>query len=280
MKLEVESDRRPARPRCSRRRYHHGPMVSVVLYSRPGCGLCDEARAVIVAERVAHAVRFAEVDVSTDDALELEYGIRIPVVLVDGRELFEIRVDPQGVRRCGPVLRRAACGLRLQSLRIRERGTPTRYLTRVSERPIPEATVGRLPVYLRTLVEMAENGATMVSSEIAGGGDRRELGQGSQGSFAPRLLRHAWGRLRRGLPDPPGAPGARSDAGLADRDRRDREPRARPRELPRVRGARVPHRGARRQRSGEGRDEGGRPAHPPDRGARRTSCGSIEPRSA
>ena len=28
-----------------------------------------------------------------DDSLELQYGIRIPVVLVDGRELFEIRVD-------------------------------------------------------------------------------------------------------------------------------------------------------------------------------------------
>jgi redox-sensing transcriptional repressor len=33
------------------------------------------------------------------------------------------------------------------------------------ERPIPEATVGRLPVYLRALVEMAEAGTTTVSSE-------------------------------------------------------------------------------------------------------------------
>src|SRR5919202_421159 len=32
-------------------------------------------------------------------------------------------------------------------------------------RPIPEATVGRLPVYLRALVEMAENGTTTISSE-------------------------------------------------------------------------------------------------------------------
>ena len=35
----------------------------------------------------------------------------------------------------------------------------------MSARPIPEATVGRLPVYLRALVEMAESGATTVSSE-------------------------------------------------------------------------------------------------------------------
>ena len=34
----------------------------------------------------------------------------------------------------------------------------------MSDRPIPEAAVGRLPVYLRTLVEMAENGAATVSS--------------------------------------------------------------------------------------------------------------------
>ncbi len=35
----------------------------------------------------------------------------------------------------------------------------------MSKRPIPEATVGRLPVYLRSLVDMAEQGATTVSSE-------------------------------------------------------------------------------------------------------------------
>ena len=44
-----------------------------------------------VRERVPFA--FREVDVSGDDALELEYGIRIPVVLVDGDELAEIRLS-------------------------------------------------------------------------------------------------------------------------------------------------------------------------------------------
>src|SRR5256886_15240338 len=36
-------------------------------------------------------------------------------------------------------------------------------------RSIPEATVGRLPVYLRALVEMAENGPTTISSEHLAG---------------------------------------------------------------------------------------------------------------
>ncbi len=69
-------------------------MASVVLYSRPGCGLCDEARAVILAEQARTPFAFQEVDVSADEELEREYGIRIPVVAVDGREVFEVRVDP------------------------------------------------------------------------------------------------------------------------------------------------------------------------------------------
>jgi glutaredoxin-like protein DUF836 len=63
------------------------------MYSRPGCGLCDEARGVILAERERTPFAYREVDVSGDDALELEFGIRIPVVYVDGVERFEIRVD-------------------------------------------------------------------------------------------------------------------------------------------------------------------------------------------
>ena len=68
-------------------------MRAVVLYSRPGCHLCDEARTILLAERERTAFAFEEVDISTSDALELEYGIGIPVVTVDGEEVFEISVD-------------------------------------------------------------------------------------------------------------------------------------------------------------------------------------------
>ncbi len=47
-----------------------------------------------MAERARTGFAFQEVDISGDDALELEYGIRIPVVLVDGQERFEVRLDP------------------------------------------------------------------------------------------------------------------------------------------------------------------------------------------
>ena len=46
-------------------------MRQVLLYSRPGCGLCDEAREVILAEGERVSFAFREVDVSGDDALEL-----------------------------------------------------------------------------------------------------------------------------------------------------------------------------------------------------------------
>lgn len=68
--------------------------MHVVLYSRPRCGLCDRAREVLDAERARTPFELEEVDVEGDDALELEYGVRIPVVTVDGVERFELEVDP------------------------------------------------------------------------------------------------------------------------------------------------------------------------------------------
>ena len=68
--------------------------MRVVLYSRPGCGLCDRAREVLEAGLAGGAHSLEEIDVSGDDALELEYGVRIPVVTVDGVERFELEVDP------------------------------------------------------------------------------------------------------------------------------------------------------------------------------------------
>jgi glutaredoxin len=65
--------------------------VTVFLYSRPGCHLCDRARDVLEAAGIA----FEEVDITTDPALEAEYGILIPVVEREGRQLFEAGMDPR-----------------------------------------------------------------------------------------------------------------------------------------------------------------------------------------
>jgi glutaredoxin len=67
----------------------------VVLYGRPGCHLCDDARAVL--ERVGHP--FEERDIEQDDDLLKRYLERIPVVVLDGEELFELFVDEAEFRR-------------------------------------------------------------------------------------------------------------------------------------------------------------------------------------
>ena len=76
-----------------RRSYHDVSVHSVRMYSRRRCGLCDEARAVILALRRRAPFEFDEVFIDGDDGLELEYGLRVPVVEVDGKERFEYRVD-------------------------------------------------------------------------------------------------------------------------------------------------------------------------------------------
>jgi glutaredoxin len=68
---------------------------SVVLYSRPGCHLCDDARTVL--ERVGHP--FDEVDITTDDALHARYLERIPVITIDDDDAFEFFVDEAVLRR-------------------------------------------------------------------------------------------------------------------------------------------------------------------------------------
>lgn len=69
--------------------------MTLLLYSRPGCHLCDEARAVL--QRVGHP--FEEIDIDADDDLLRRYLERIPVVALDGRELYDFFVDEPDLRR-------------------------------------------------------------------------------------------------------------------------------------------------------------------------------------
>lgn len=74
-------------------------MVDVVVYSRPGCHLCEEAMEKIVALH-AEGYRFAlhEIDIESDELLLRRYLERIPVVEVDGREASELILDLPGLR--------------------------------------------------------------------------------------------------------------------------------------------------------------------------------------
>jgi glutaredoxin len=74
-------------------------MTTVVLYTRPGCCLCEEARRVLERVRGKHPFALAECDIEQDDDLFRRYLERIPVVQIDGLEAFELRVDESELER-------------------------------------------------------------------------------------------------------------------------------------------------------------------------------------
>ena len=73
-------------------------MITVTLYGKPGCHLCEVAREAIQAVREERPFELREVDVSLDPVLHGRYGERIPVVELAGEELFEYHVDPAALR--------------------------------------------------------------------------------------------------------------------------------------------------------------------------------------
>jgi len=81
------------------------PDIVVTIYGKPGCHLCDEARAAVAQARAGREFELREVDVSFDPGLSREYGQRIPVVAVDGDELFELGVSAEEL---GAALDRAS----------------------------------------------------------------------------------------------------------------------------------------------------------------------------
>ena len=74
-------------------------MSRVVVYTRPGCHLCDEARTVIEQVCAELGEDYEDVDVSTSEELERRFGEEIPVTFVDGRQHDFWRVDPGRLRR-------------------------------------------------------------------------------------------------------------------------------------------------------------------------------------
>jgi hypothetical protein len=73
------------------------------MYSRITCGLCDRAREVVLAVRAETPFEYEEVVIDGRDDLERAYGLRVPVLLVDGEEVFEIEVDPTQLRAALPA---------------------------------------------------------------------------------------------------------------------------------------------------------------------------------
>jgi len=66
---------------------------TLTLYSRPGCHLCDDARAALERVRARAPFTLREVNIETDDSLHSRYVERIPVVALGDEELFDFFVD-------------------------------------------------------------------------------------------------------------------------------------------------------------------------------------------
>jgi len=73
--------------------------VTLTVYSRPGCHLCDDMMAVI--RRAGHVAAFTVevIDISTDADLEARYGLEIPVLLVNGKKAAKYRLSDVDLKR-------------------------------------------------------------------------------------------------------------------------------------------------------------------------------------
>jgi putative NADPH-quinone reductase len=79
-----------------------GAAVTVTLVGKPGCHLCEEARATVLAVAAETGAEVEELDITAEDfdpALKAEYWEQIPVTLVNGRRHDFWRVDADRLRK-------------------------------------------------------------------------------------------------------------------------------------------------------------------------------------
>lgn len=69
--------------------------MRIVLYSRRGCHLCEQAEDMLQ----WHAAAAEIVDVDTSADLVAKYGLRVPVLEIDGAVALEGRFDEPSLRR-------------------------------------------------------------------------------------------------------------------------------------------------------------------------------------
>ena len=73
-------------------------MATVTVYEREGCHLCEDAVAVLERLRADVPFLLERIDIEADDALHARYLERIPVVALDGEELYDFFVDEPDLR--------------------------------------------------------------------------------------------------------------------------------------------------------------------------------------
>ena len=72
--------------------------VQVILYTRPGCHLCEEAKRTIAESGCDGAYELTEVNIESSEQLLDEYRNDIPVIVIDGVEAFRHRINSEEFR--------------------------------------------------------------------------------------------------------------------------------------------------------------------------------------
>jgi glutaredoxin len=65
----------------------------VTLYTRVGCCLCDDAKALLRSVQATTPFSFEEIDIDRDPQLQQRYNDEVPVVFVHGKKAFKYRID-------------------------------------------------------------------------------------------------------------------------------------------------------------------------------------------
>ena len=72
--------------------------AQVIIYSRPGCHLCEEAKEAMRAADCAGEYTLDEINIETDSESLKRYGDDIPVITINGAEAFRHTVSPAEFR--------------------------------------------------------------------------------------------------------------------------------------------------------------------------------------
>jgi glutaredoxin len=73
--------------------------AQVILYTRAGCHLCEEAKAEMLAAGCSDEYTLKEVNIDTDASLKERYGWEIPVVVINGIKAFKYRLTADEFKR-------------------------------------------------------------------------------------------------------------------------------------------------------------------------------------
>lgn len=73
--------------------------LDLTIYSRPGCHLCEEAKAVIDPLIKEFGATVHEVNIDQDEELAERYSWDIPVIFIGAYKAAKHRVDPRQFRR-------------------------------------------------------------------------------------------------------------------------------------------------------------------------------------